>query len=133
MPILLRIVKSDGSIELAADLLFDNHLHETVLKETIFMASLHRMSERLKRKAYYFREEAGDEPLVGMTLCEQLVYLHQLDFAAANMRQKRYLQSISICLGNVEVYTDRVIMSALDNMSGMFLIGESLPLGYDLH
>ena len=99
-------------------------------EDNVFRAALHRMSERLKRQAFSFREQAGDEPLIGMTLCEQLVYLHKLDFAAAKLRQKRYLQSMSLCLENDEVYTDRVIMAALDHMSGMFLSGESLPLGY---
>jgi len=99
-------------------------------EDNVFMAALHRMSERLKRQIYSFREESEEAPLVGMTLCEQLVYLHKLDFASANMPQKRYLQAIALCLENDEVYTDRVIMAALDHISGTFLHGEPLPLAY---
>jgi len=99
-------------------------------EDNVFKASLQRMSERVKRQAYSFREEAENEPLLGMTFCEQMVYLHKLDFAAANLPQKRYLDAIRICLEDDEVYTDRVVMAALDQISGTFLGGESLPLAY---
>jgi symplekin len=59
------------------------------------------------------------------------VYLHHLDFAAAGLPQKRYLDAIRLCLDNDEIYNDRVVMSALDHMSGVFLTGsEGLPLAY---
>jgi symplekin len=99
-------------------------------EDNVFRAALHRMSERLKRQIYSFREDTEEAPLLGMTLCEQLVYLHKLDFASANMPQKRYLQAITLCLENDQVYTDRVVMAALDHISGTFLNGESLPLAY---
>ena len=66
-----------------------------------------------------------------MTLCEQLVFLHNLDFAAVKIPQKRYLGAIRLCLDNDEIFNDRVVMSALDHMSGTFLTGsEKLPLAY---
>ena len=103
-------------------------------EDNVFKASLHRMSERLKRQALSFREEVGEEPLLGMTLCEHIVYLHRLDFAAANVPQRRYLDAIRLCLEYDEVYSDRVIMAALDHIStldhnsGTFLV--TLPLAY---
>ena len=52
--------------------------------------ALRRMSERLKKYALMYRDD--DSPsLHGMTLCEQMVYLHRLDFAAVGLPQKRYL------------------------------------------
>lgn len=101
-------------------------------EDNVFKASLHRMSEKLKRQAMSSREEVEEEPLLGMTLCEQVVYLHKLDFAAANIPQKRYLHAIRLCLDNDEIYTDRVIMAALDYISNSCLNGqlETLPLAY---
>jgi len=100
------------------------------VEDNVFRASLRRMSERLARQTFSFREEPENEPLLGMTLCEQMVYLHRMDFAAASLPQKKYLEAIRFCLEDDEVYTDRVIMAALDHISGTFLNGESLPLAY---
>ena len=104
-----------------------------VADDKIFLAALVRMGDRLGRQALLFREEPDAETpsLKGMTLCEQLVYLHKLDFAAAKLPQKRYLDAIRLCLDNDEIFNDRLIMSALDHMSGTFLTGaEKLPLAY---
>ena len=101
--------------------------------DKIFIAALERMNDRCARQALLFRDEpdAENPSLRGMTLCEQLVYLHHLDFAAAGLPQKRYLDAIRLCLDNDEIYNDRVVMSALDHMSGVFLTGtEGLPLAY---
>ena len=100
-------------------------------EDNVFKAALHRMSERLHKQMYSFREEPEQEPtLLGMTLCEQIVFLHRMDFAASNIPQKRYLDVIRLCLEDDEVYTDRIIMSALDYISVTFLNGEPLPLAY---
>jgi symplekin len=99
----------------------------------VFMAALVKMGERLGRHQLLFRDEPEPETpqLKGLTLCEQLVFLHNLDFAAAGLPQKRYLDAIRLCLENDEVFNDRLIMSALDHMSGTFLTGEEkLPLAY---
>lgn len=100
--------------------------------DDIFKLSLKRMAERLGRYAMIFREEpdTSESTLRGMSSCEQLVYLHHLDFHTAGIPQKRYLDSIRLCLENDEVFTDRVIQAALDYMSGKNLEGESLPLAY---
>jgi hypothetical protein len=101
--------------------------------DDIFVASLVKMAERLGRQVLLFREEPDPtEPsLKGMTHTEQLVYLHNLDFEAASLPQRRYLDAIRLCLDNEEVFSDRVIMSALDHMSGKFLTGEEpLPLAF---
>lgn len=105
-----------------------NKLPEFVAAEDIvFKAALRRMGERHTRHTGVFREESDKE---GMTLCEQIVFLHQMDFAAAKLPQKRYLAAIKICLEDEEVFKDRVILAALDHISKMFLLGESLPLAY---
>jgi symplekin len=99
----------------------------------IFMAALVKMAERLGRQALLFRDEPNaEEPsLKGMTYCEELVFLHKLDFEAAGVRQKEYLDAIKMCLDNEEIFNDQVVMSALDHMSGVFLTGtESLPLPF---
>lgn len=101
--------------------------------DNIFLAALVRMGDRVGRQALLFREEPDEEDpsLHGMTLCEQLVYLHRLDFSAAGLPQKRYLAAIKLCLEDDEVYNDRVLMSALDEMSGQFLTGSvKLPLAF---
>jgi len=107
-------------------------LHEFVSSnDVVFKAALSRMSERLGRQSLRFREEVDTEnsSLVGMTLCEQIVFLHRIDFAAKGLPQKRYLDAIRICLED-ETFTDRVIMAALEYISGTFLEGESLPLAF---
>ena len=66
-----------------------------------------------------------------MTLCEQLVYLHEMDFESAGLPQRRYLDAILICLDKVEVFEDRVVMAALDQMSLSFVSGTTgLPLAF---
>jgi symplekin len=66
-----------------------------------------------------------------MTLTEQLVFLHKLNFIEAGLAQKRYLAVIKLCLDDEDVYNDRVVMSALDHMSGIFLSEkEKLPLAF---
>ena len=98
-----------------------------------FMPALVKMAERLGRQALLFREEPNKEKhsLKGMTHCEQLVFLHKLDFEAAGIKQKDYLDAIKMCLDNEEIFTDQVVLSALDHMSGVFLTGEEpLPLAF---
>ena len=100
--------------------------------DEIFKASLQRMSERLARHALIFRIEPdpAETTLRGMSSCEQMVYLHHLDFNAVGLPQKRYLDVIRLCLEDDEVFNDRVVQAALDHMSGKFLEGEPLPLAY---
>jgi len=101
--------------------------------DDVFMTALKKMSERLGRQVLIFRDEPDQEEpsLKGMTHCEQLVYLHKMDFEAAGLPQRRYLDAIRMCLDNEEVFNDRVVMSALDHMSGTFLTGEDpLPLAF---
>ena len=100
--------------------------------DEMFKASLQRMSERLGRYILIFREEPdpSETTLRGMSRCEQMVYLHHLDFHAVGIPQKRYLDSIRLCLEDDDVFNDRVVQAALDYMSGKFLEGESLPLAY---
>ena len=101
--------------------------------DNIFLAALERMGDRLQRQALIFRDEPDREnpALHGTTLCEQLVFLHQMDFAAVGLPQKRYLDAIRLCLEDDEVFTDRVVMAALDYISGRFLTAdEKLPLAY---
>ena len=95
----------------------------------VFKATLRRMSERHRRHTGVFRELSDTEGQ-GMTLCEQIVFLHRLDFAAAKLPQKRYLDAIKICLEDEETFNDRIILAALDQISKMFLVGERLPLAY---
>ena len=102
-------------------------------EEKIFLAALERMSDRTGRQALLFREEPDPESpaLKGLTLCEQLVYLHTMDFAAAGIALKDYLGAIRLCIENDELFNDRLVMAALDHMSGTFLTGdEKLPLAY---
>lgn len=101
--------------------------------DKIFMAALERMGDKVARQALLYREEPEEDApsLKGLTLCEQLVSLHSLDFAAAGLPQKRYLDAIRLCLDNDELFSDRVVMSALDHISGVFLTAEQgLPLAY---
>jgi len=98
----------------------------------VYKAALARMSERIERQKLIFREGGdADNIISGMTLCEQLVFLHQLKFKDVGLTQRQYLDAIRICLDEDEIFTDQIIMSALDYMSGKFLIGEEgLPLAY---
>mmetsp|Transcript_37656 Transcript_37656/g.84768 ORF Transcript_37656/g.84768 Transcript_37656/m.84768 type:complete len:1413 (+) Transcript_37656:394-4632(+) len=100
--------------------------------DEMFKVSLRRMSERLGRYALIFRDEPDpSEPtLRGMSSCEQMVYLHRLDFQKVGIPQKRYLDAIRLCLEDEEVFNDRVVQATLDYISGKFLEGESLPLAY---
>mmetsp|Transcript_7025 Transcript_7025/g.10072 ORF Transcript_7025/g.10072 Transcript_7025/m.10072 type:complete len:1669 (-) Transcript_7025:301-5307(-) len=112
----------------------ENKLPEFVhANDNVFRAALDRMRERVGRHALTFRDEPNksNPSLNGMTLCEQIVYLHRLDFAASNLPQKRYLDVIRICLEDHATFTDQVIMAALDYISGTYLEGEErLPLAY---
>jgi symplekin len=102
-------------------------------EDRIFLAALVRMGDRVSRSALLFREELDPEnpSLHGMTLCEQLVFLHRLDFGASVIPQKRYLEAIKLCLEDDDVFNDRVLMAAIDEMSGKFLAGsEKLPLAF---
>jgi symplekin len=102
--------------------------------DNIFLAALARMRDRVGRQALLYRDEVDEEnpTLLGMTLCEQLVFLHKLDFASAGLPQKRYLAVIKLCLDGEE-YNDQVLMYALDYMSETFLAGTArLPLAFML-
>ena len=101
--------------------------------DSILMAALVKMGERLGRQGLLFRDEPTPESptLKGLTGCEQLVYLHKLDFQVAGLPQKRYLDVIRLCLDDEGVFSDSLVMSALDHMSGVFLTGsEKLPLAF---
>ena len=101
--------------------------------DNVFLGSLTRMNDRVGRHAIFFREEPDEEnpSLIGMSLCEQLVYLHRLDFREAGLSQRRYLDVLKMCIEDKVVFNDRVVMAALDHMSGTFLVGsESLPLAF---
>lgn len=101
--------------------------------DDVFKAALKRMSERTGRHLLAFRDEPDEENpnLHGMTLCEQMVFLHRLDFSAVGLPQKRYLHIIRLCLDDDAIFTDRVVMAALDYISNTFLGGdEGLPLAY---
>jgi len=101
-------------------------------KDDIFKSSLRRMSERLAKYALIFRIEPDqtETTLRGMSSCEVMVYLHQLDFNAVGLPQPRYLESIQLCLEDDNLFNDQVIQAALDHISGKFLEGEPLPLAY---
>lgn len=109
-------------------------LHEFVAADDkVFLAALVRMGDRVGRLALLFRDEPDEEnpSLSGLTLCEQLVELHKLDFERHGLLQKRYLAAINLCLENDDVYNDRVVQSALDVMSGQFLTSaDSLPRAF---
>lgn len=109
-------------------------LPEFVLADdNVFLAALVKSGEKVAKFALIFRDEPDLEnpSLHGMTLCEQLVFLHKLDFAAANIPQKRCLAAITLCLKDGEVFNDRVVMSALDYISGTFLSEKiKLPLAF---
>jgi symplekin len=102
-------------------------------EDNIFLAAIVRMGDRVGRQALLFREEPDEAnpTLRGMTLCEQLVFLHRLDFSASSLPQKRYLAAIKLCLEDEDIFNDQVLLSALDQMSGAFLTGaEKLPLAF---
>jgi symplekin len=99
----------------------------------IFIAALVRMADRVTRQALLFRDEPdpSNPLLTGMTFCEQLVFLHKMDFAAVGLPQKRYLVAIRNCLEDDSIFTDRVVMAAMDYISGVFLSEKvELPLAY---
>jgi len=100
--------------------------------DIVFKAALRRMSERLGRHALIYRDEPNaDSPSMnGITLCEQIVFLQRMDFNAAYIPQKRYLDALSVCLEDDTVFTHSVIRVALDHISETFLAGEALPLAY---
>ena len=125
---IIPVVPSMKRVELV------RHLPDFVRAEdNVFLGALTRMGDRVGRQALLFRDEPDEETpsLTGMTLCEQLVYLHKLKFTDAGIPQRRYLGVLKLCLEEKEVYNDRVLMAALDHMSGTFLVGsESLPLAF---
>ena len=124
LPIIFAIKRQDLVPMLSDFLVADND---------VFMAALIKMAERLGRQALVFRDEPdAEEPsLKGMTYCEELVFLHKLNFEAAGVKQKEYLDAIKMCLDNDQIFNDQVVMYALDHMSGVFLSGvESLPLAF---
>ena len=124
IPVIFAIKRQDLVPKLAEFVVADSD---------VLMAALVKMAERLGRQALLFRDEPNpEEPsLKGMTYCEELVFLHKLDFEAAGVKQKEYLDVIKMCLDNEEIFNDQVVMSALDHMSGVFLTGtESLPLAF---
>ena len=104
------------------------------IDDDIYKAALLRMSERLGRENLLFREHDSTQDeliLKGMTRCEQIVYLHKLDFKAVGLPQKRYLDAIKLCLEMEDVFTDRVLHASLDYISQQFLLGKTtLPLAY---
>lgn len=102
-------------------------------EDNVLLAALVRMGDKVHRQALIYREEpdADNPSLLGLTLCEQLVSLHHVDFTTSAIPKRRYLDSIKLCLDDDNVYNDLVIKSALDHMSGMFLTGtQNLPLGF---
>lgn len=124
IPVIFAIKRQDLVLKLPEFVVADSD---------VFMAALVKMAERLGRQALLVRDEPNvEEPsLKGMTYCEELVFLHKLDFEAAGVKQKEYLHAIKMCLDNEEIFNDQVVMSALDHMSGVFLTGtESLPLAF---
>eukprot|EP00934_Nitzschia_sp_Nitz4_P000980 Nitzschia sp. Nitz4//scaffold20_size174350//44533//48770//NITZ4_002089-RA/size174350-processed-gene-0.12-mRNA-1//1//CDS//3329541770//980//frame0 len=100
--------------------------------DSVFMDAIGKMQERLGRHALIFREDPEENApsLKGMTACEQLVFLHKLDFQAAGLPQKQYLDAIRQCLDNDDMFSDSLVVSALDHMSGEFLTGVKLPLAF---
>ena len=101
--------------------------------DQVLLAALVRMGDKVHRHALVFRDEPDEEnpSLLGLTLCEQLVFLHHIDFAASSIPQRRYLSAIKLCLDDDVIYNDLVMKSALDHMSGMFLSGaDKLPLAF---
>jgi symplekin len=62
-----------------------------------------------------------------MTLCEQLVYLHYVDFNAAGIPQEWHLDTIRLCLDDNEVYIDRIVMSVLERISLCFVKSNESP------
>ena len=111
------------------------HLPDFVrASDQVFQAALSRMSERVGRQALSYRDEKSipSSDIRGMTLCEELVCLHWLDFTAAGLPQKRYLDSIKQCLDNEDVFSDRILLSALDHISHEFVQNgeKGLPLAF---
>lgn len=99
----------------------------------VLMMALGKMASKLFSSNLLFRQEPDPESstLKGMTLCEQLVYLHEMDFESSGLPQRRYLDAIRLCLENVGVFEDRVVMAALDQMSLAFVSGSApLPLAF---
>jgi symplekin len=120
---------------LKKSLLIQEHLPAFVqADDKVFLRGLARMNDRVARQALLFRDEPDEDTpsLLGLTLVEQIVALHELDFAAVGIPQKRYLGVLKLCLGETDVYNDRVMMSALDQISGKFVAGEreKLPLAF---
>lgn len=70
-------------------------------EDHVFIAALVRMGEKLSRQMLLYRDEpeGDDKPLLrGMTLCEQLVFLHKLDFASHGLPQVNYTNALKLAL-----------------------------------
>ena len=99
--------------------------------DDVLRSAFARMREHLGRQANQFREpDTSTGSLMGMSACEQLVLVHDLDFAAANLPQTRYLEAITLLLEDDVAYPHGVAMSCLDVISHRFLRGEPLPLAF---
>lgn len=102
--------------------------------ETLQVA-LVRMRERLARSYNSFREGEG---LKGLTSCEQLVCMHDLDKETLkkdyDIKQTTWLGSIDAMLQDKENFTDRVAMVSLDYMvmraMGRDSVEKKLPLTF---
>ena len=104
--------------------------------DVIFQAALSRMRERLDKFYNVYREEGNpnEAGLTGMSSCEQVVMLHEMDFAKAGLAQKRYLDAIRLIIEDDTVFSDRVLLAALEHMSVKFSKDtsptRSLPLAF---
>ena len=54
--------------------------------------------------------------------------LHELDFQAAGLPQKRYLDAIRLLIEDSDVFSDRVLLASLEHMSLKFSKDTSKPL-----
>ena len=85
--------------------------------DVILKAALARMRERLARSYNQFREGGG---LKGMTTCEQLTFLHDMNAkelkSEYGISQAKYLGCITERLDDTDNFTDRVAMASLDFM-----------------
>jgi symplekin len=95
--------------------------------DVIFQAALARMRERLDPYYNKYRDEE-ESTLLGMSSCEQLVLLHEMDFAAAGLPQRRYLDAIGLLIKDDTVFSDRVLLASLEHMTVKFSKDTSKPL-----
>ena len=75
--------------------------------DNVLEAAFARMRERLARSYNQYRVEGGGVKLKGMTSCEQLVALHELNFAYPDFKEiggsRRYLDLVKKFIENGEV------------------------------